>query len=715
MNRGNPLQRLCRFGAIVAGLALPVAVASAQPAIELDASGQLLITGTPGDDVVQVEATEAGEILVSASTGNSNRQGLFDGSSVVRILFGGGVGNDSIVNLTAVPMAAAGGAGNDVLRAGDGDSTLTGGPGDDSLVGGSGDDTLDGGDGDDALAAGDGNDLLNGGPGADELSGQGGSDWLIGEAGEDVLSGGAGDDVLSGGAGDDSLDGGDGSDWIAGDDGNDTILGGPGPDSLDGGAGDDYIDAGTGDDVARGGPGDDVILGGTGADILSGDDGADTLFGDLGDDGLEGGAGGDVLLGSSGKDSLSGGTGLDYLSGGDGNDFLHGGRDADTLFGDAGDDRLRGDSSDVALEGGPGKNTVTTDRKEPFGIVINPANMPDSSAADTLLAFDQVAEVASMVSIFWGFPGQEDLESRLAMIPPIHALGMKSFFQIQVQFVGTPTTPKGMPQTYADPGVRALLLDNIRRIMEFKPDYVNLAPEANLLYLFGREEFDLYAGLYREAYALIKQLSPQTQVGVSQHYLIFRGYEQTEVLDILGPRDYVAATTYPIWMMDREHIKSPADLSPKYYSWLRETFPNEHIIFSEVGWPNSNRSTSKMEAEFIRRMPVLLGAAQPDWVAWTMLHGVTLFHVGLLTDQVRDFLLDHEVDPHLVMQRLNDMGLFSLDGVPRPAWFEALRMEFPPPPNLGDSTTRTRVSRRSRTAQAQRAAVARRAATQARR
>jgi Ca2+-binding RTX toxin-like protein len=72
--------------------------------------------------------------------------------------------------------------------------------------------TMNGGAGDDVLWAGDAADRLDGGEGNDNLWGGGGSDSLLGGAGADKLDGSIGDDVLEGGAGADSLIGGAGAD-----------------------------------------------------------------------------------------------------------------------------------------------------------------------------------------------------------------------------------------------------------------------------------------------------------------------------------------------------------------------------------------------------------------------------------------------------------------------------------------------------------------------
>ena len=153
-----------------------------------------------------------------------------------------------------------------------------GGENNDLFGGRGGDDTLGGRGGRDLLAGNDGDDVLGGGLGADTLRGDEGDDRMYGGDGDDVMIGGAGDDVGAGGAGADSMFGGTGADRLIGNGGGDRIDGGDGNDRLRGGDGDDTLIGGAGDDAIRGGDGDDVIRAGNGDDIMIGGEGADQFL-----------------------------------------------------------------------------------------------------------------------------------------------------------------------------------------------------------------------------------------------------------------------------------------------------------------------------------------------------------------------------------------------------------------------------------------------------
>ena len=170
----------------------------------LTRNGTLLISGTSGDDVINItRRARDGRILVEIN-GDGR---LFLPQLVKRIQLYAHGGDDVVTIGPAVRSA--------FLHGGDGDDTLSGGDGDDLLVGG---------DGNDALTGALGNDSLEGGVGNDELHGNAGNDYLLGSAGHDVMHGHGGRDQLIGAGGNDRLFGGPGS--------ADDVSGGPGFDQA---------------------------------------------------------------------------------------------------------------------------------------------------------------------------------------------------------------------------------------------------------------------------------------------------------------------------------------------------------------------------------------------------------------------------------------------------------------------------------------------------
>lgn len=153
---------------------------------------------------------------------------VFDADDVDRIIFRGGVGDDTFRNETSIRSKAHGGDGKD---------TLIGGSNVDWLFGEAGGDRLEGREGKDHLFG----DSSSRGAGSDMLYGGRGNDNLYGMHCGDTLDGGRGSDTLYGGPGDDTLWGGDGNDELWGDSDDDRLLGGLGIDDLHGGSGNDGL------------------------------------------------------------------------------------------------------------------------------------------------------------------------------------------------------------------------------------------------------------------------------------------------------------------------------------------------------------------------------------------------------------------------------------------------------------------------------------------
>lgn len=170
----------------------------------------------------------------------ASRQWSFAASSVGRVEFQGGRGNDRFVNNVAqLPVTAFGGDGNDHLEGYNGIDQLIGGNGNDTLLGYGGDDRIWGGSGSDTIRGGAGSDFMDGQDGDDVLWGESGNDTIYGGAGADELFGGTGNDWLYGNSGNDRLFGDSGNDWLEGMDGHDSLWGGDGSDQVTGGNGAD--------------------------------------------------------------------------------------------------------------------------------------------------------------------------------------------------------------------------------------------------------------------------------------------------------------------------------------------------------------------------------------------------------------------------------------------------------------------------------------------
>lgn len=143
-----------------------IAAADERPDIDRE-DGVVTITGTSGDDNCKIFVDEDEiEIYVFYFDQDDyrwkSRSRDYRIDRVDEIVFFGLEGNDKITNITAVPLVAYGGPGDDYLHGGD-DDDLFGGPGKDCLYGGDGNDLLQPGEqveDESCVLGGKGNDIF---------------------------------------------------------------------------------------------------------------------------------------------------------------------------------------------------------------------------------------------------------------------------------------------------------------------------------------------------------------------------------------------------------------------------------------------------------------------------------------------------------------------------------------------------------------------------
>lgn len=225
--------------------------------------GVLTLTGTDGNDVIEVSAGPgAGQVVVLGVEGVGPGT-LFTG--VNRLVVSAGAGQDQIL-LGGGMLDALGAALGSHLRGGEGDDLIIGGDGDDVLAGGAGSDFLIGGGG---ANTADFSDAISGVT-VDILAERavGGDSDMIRHIRHVI--GSAYDDVITGDANDNHIDGGDGHDHIRAGGGNDTIVDMLGNNLVEAGGGNDHVTTGLADDTVRGEEGDDVIIDFGGVNVLDG-------------------------------------------------------------------------------------------------------------------------------------------------------------------------------------------------------------------------------------------------------------------------------------------------------------------------------------------------------------------------------------------------------------------------------------------------------------
>ena len=335
------------------------------------------------DDAVRVAGLTTSNNFVGVHSGGGGDSIVVADSvqqASANLLIDAEAGNDTIdAKLSAIPVTAFGGDGNDTIYGGQYNDYLFGGSGNDSLFGGKGDDFYFFSNATSAEA-----DQVTENPdgGTDTLSFTGLTTSVTLNLGlatiQNVhanltlklnsgatfenIEGGSAKDILTGNALNNALYGHGGNDVLKGGTANDTLIGGAGNDSLSGGAGEDtytfefafLAEADTITELTN--EGLDVLdfsllsvsvtvnLGLTTAQNvhvnrslkLNSGTTMEHIFGGSANDALTGNSLYNALYGNGGNDVLSGSNGNDDLIGGDGNDSLIGGLGNDSyLFGEA--------------------------------------------------------------------------------------------------------------------------------------------------------------------------------------------------------------------------------------------------------------------------------------------------------------------------------------------------------------------------------------------
>lgn len=318
----------------------------------------------------------------------------------------------------------------------------------------------------------------------------------------------------------------------------------------------------------------------------------------------------------------------------------------------------------------------------PFGVELIPANSPSSTIDETFQALAVTAVIGSHSSFIWHWDDRNALNGVTALVPLMRQYGLKSFLQLGSTFLGNPAPPQGFSKSFADAQVRALYLADVNTLASLQPDYMVLTTEINLMHRFNRVEFENYQGLYREAYDLVKRISPNTKVGVSYLYsLWFANYviDKLDVPALIAPADFVAFSSYPEWLVREGHFASIADIPPDWYGTSRTAYPNTPIIFSEIGWASKVRGTPEVQAEFLRNLPRLMSTTKPELITWAVLHDIEFFQRSLLSPEATQFLVSLGVDIDALFGHFNGMGLLDGFGNPKPGLLDASQLVFPKP------------------------------------
>jgi hypothetical protein len=289
------------------------------------------------------------------------------------------------------------------------------------------------------------------------------------------------------------------------------------------------------------------------------------------------------------------------------------------------------------------------------GVALSPAHFPHFSDADFNAFFEEAAQIGSHVTwIFqWGSPppsGSFSVVQRWAK-----QRGLK--FQLWL----SPTTlsndrkdpelPKSLAgKGFADSEVRQAYVKEVLDLAALKPDVLGLATEINFLAQNPRE-FTWFVSLAHEAYAAVKTKHPEQTVTISFQWEVMRAHHQFEMLKQFADCvDVYSLTSYPDAFGDPSQAKVPDD----YYSSVRTYLPTQRVAISEIGWSSAPPASEAIQAAFFSRLPDFTRGAKFEFVTLALLHDVSLFTGDL--------------------ERLNHVGIRTIDDAPKKSWSVVLKL-----------------------------------------
>jgi hypothetical protein len=183
-------------------------------------------------------------------------------------------------------------------------------------------------------------------------------------------------------------------------------------------------------------------------------------------------------------------------------------------------------------------------------------------------------------------------------------------------------------------------------VEKYRPPYVSLGAEMNLVYEGAQEEFDQYVSFFEEAYDAIKAASPETVVSVGFQLEHMKGLQgglfggtndpsqgQWGLLERFPKADMVTFTTYPGFIYG-----DPGEAPSDYYAEIA-SHTDKPIGFEEIGWPHAVdvpgwESSEEEQGVFVRRFFDLIEGLDVRTAVWLSMYSLphpnTLFQTMAL-------------------------------------------------------------------------------------
>ncbi len=293
---------------------------------------------------------------------------------------------------------------------------------------------------------------------------------------------------------------------------------------------------------------------------------------------------------------------------------------------------------------------------EPSGFLNGVSLSPKSFESEDFTGFFEKAGEAGEIVIWAGDWGELEKESSGSKVVTELASTYDYIPIVEVQFFTQSTGELIRP---LDEGTKEEYKNSIVNFAEkYKPEYLGMGIEVNILYEKSPEDFEDFVGFYSEVYDSIKEKSPETKVFTVFQLEKMKGLNgglfggendptksEWFLLEEFPKSDLVAFTTYPSLI-----YKDPSEIPNEYYSEI-EQHTSKPIGFTEIGWHSGKtitgwESSEEEQDEFVSRFFELSEELDKELVIWS-------------------FLYDQET-----IEPFNSMGLYDSNGNEKLAWEE---------------------------------------------
>ena len=166
---------------------------------------------------------------------------------------------------------------------------------------------------------------------------------------------------------------------------------------------------------------------------------------------------------------------------------------------------------------------------------------------------------------------------------------------------------------------------------KYRPRYMGFGIEVNSFAMRNPEGYDEFVEFFGEAYAAVKEASPDTKVFTVFQLERMKGMwgglfgesndpdlAQWAFLDDFQKADALAFTTYPCLI-----FREPSEIPKDYYVELRNRTSKE-VLFVEIGWfregPEGWESDEAEQAEFIESFLNLTSELNPSVTVWSFMY-----------------------------------------------------------------------------------------------